>query len=174
MKRQMRLFSPFVRLLSLLFCFFFFVPPFFFATTCSHFHVDLKKDDDDEALNLRFFVPSSFVFCRISPKHPLRLFQLHRINQSLFLRTTTTTQSRLWWREYNHHFCAAKGKERRRFFLRLVQKKTFCLLRSRLFSIIVRRRGRKEDINGVVWLERIRLIGQGDAIKKGGALGTKR
>jgi len=50
---------------------FFFVPHFFFATTCSHFHVDLKKDDDDEALNLRFFVPSSCL-CRlyISPKHP--------------------------------------------------------------------------------------------------------
>ena len=173
MKRHVRLFSPFVRLLSLLFYFFFFVPPFFFATTCSHFHVDLKKDDDDEALNLRFFVPSSFVFCRISPKHPLRLFQLHRINQSLFLRTTTTTQSRLWWREYNHHFCAAKGKERRRFFLRLVQKKHFVF-----FGVVFSRssylKKRSKRSNGVVWLERIRLIGQGDAIKKGGALGTKR
>ena len=149
------------------------MPPFFFATTCSHFHVDLKKDDDDEALNLRFFVPSSFVFCRISPKHPLRLFQLHRINQSLFLRTTTTTQSRLWWREYNHHFCAAKGKERRRFFLRLVQKKHFVF-----FGVVFSRssylKKRSKRSNGVVWLERIRLIGQGDAIKKGGALGTKR
>ena len=28
------------------------------------------KKDDDEALNLRFFVPSSFVSSYISPKHP--------------------------------------------------------------------------------------------------------
>ena len=119
----------------------FFLCLLFFCATCSHFHVDLKKDDDDEALNLRFFVPSSFVFCRISPKHPLRLFQLHRINQSLFLRTTTTTQSRLWWREYNHHFCAAKGKERRRFFLRLVQKKHFVF-----FGVVFSRSSFEEEV----------------------------
>ena len=70
--KRVRLFSPFVRLLSLLFCFFFFVPPFFCAT-CSHFHVDLKKDDD-EALNLRFFVPSSCLCRHISPKHPIYVF----------------------------------------------------------------------------------------------------
>ena len=71
--KRVRLFSPFVRLLSLLFCFFFFLCLLFFCATCSHFHVDLKKDDD-EALNLRFFVPSSCLCRHISPKHPIYVF----------------------------------------------------------------------------------------------------
>ena len=83
----------------------------------------------------------------------------------------------------------AKGKERRsRFFLRLkVQKqKHFVFFGVKVFSRSSS--SFEEEVekksNGVVWLERIRLIGQrpqrhhreGDAIiKKGfGALGTKR
>ena len=175
-------FPPFVRLLSFLFFL------FHWGLGCSHFHTE--DDEDDEVIHLRFFFSFSFLekLKRVSfTKIAHRINQSHCADDGTRENTTTFTT-----------FHCAQQKGRRdglAFFFDSSKSKNkntlFCLLRSQ--SVFSRSSSSssssfEEEVekksNGVVWLERIRLIGQrpqrhhreGDAIiKKGfGALGTKR
>ena len=130
------------------------MPPFFLQR--AHISTSMTADDD-EALNLRFFVRLRF--------NVTRLLQLHRINQSHFADDDDAKSTTLVERIQPPPLSARRKREGETvslFSSTRPKTKTFCLLRSQsLFSIIiiVRRREVEKKSNGVVWLERIRLIG---------------
>ena len=168
-------FPPFVRLLSFLFFF-----CFIWGLGCSHFHTE-----DDEAVHLRFFF-----FVVLFP----RLFYKNcPQNQSIALcgrrdAKKSTLVVRIQPQKGRRDglaffFDSSKSKNKNTLFCLLRSQSVFSRSSSSSSSSSFEEEVEKKS-NGVVWLERIRLIGQrpqrhhreGDAIiKKGfGALGTKR
>ena len=174
------LFLLFVRLLSFLFFFL-----FHWGLGCSHFHTE-----DDEALNLRFFffvLLFPRLFCKNCPQNQsIALCGRRDAKKSTLVVRIQPQKGRRDGLAF--FFDSSKSKNKNTLFCLLRSQSVFSRSSSSSSSTSFEEEVEKKS-NGVVWLERIRLIGQrplrrrrrrhhreGDAIiKKGfGALGTKR
>ena len=175
-----------MRLLSLLFLF------QNWGLGCSHFH-----KEDDEALNLRFFFSFSFLvtlhvsFTKIAQNQSIAFCGRRDAKSTLVVRIQPLSPLSITRNKREGEtvslFSSTQSPKTKTHFVFFGVKVVFSRSSSSSSSSFEEEVEKKS--NGVVWLERIRLIGQrplrrrrprhhreGDArIKKGfGALGTKR